>query len=453
MEEKQQEKPQITTLDVFKNIWEYARYYKWMVFLIFFGIAVSSILGIGEFYVYKIFIDKITVFIGKNINFTEFLPEILYILLFYLIINLLNSWIFSASLFVMLRFEYDMQAKFSEAIFARLHKLSMRFHSNKKTGSILKKMTRGINALEIIIENLFFNVLPIIGKVVFFALLLIYFDWRISIITIAVISLSMIWSVILINYQQKFIYEENKADDNVHGIAADSLINYETVKYFANENYENTRYAEKLNEWVKKGKKAWIYGPLMLGGQETIFILGSIFILYLSVLNVIDNIFTIGDIVLVGAYLSNMAGLMDGLSYAYRNIKKSITDQKEIIKILKEESEINEIENSKVLGKVKGDILYKNVSFAYHNQNIIDDFNLNIKAGEKVAFVGSSGGGKSTLIVQLLPRFYDIQKGQILIDGIDIKTTTLKSLRQNIAIVSQESVLFNYTILCFSLIQ
>jgi len=208
------------------------------------------------------------------------------------------------------------------------------------------------------------------------------------------------------------IDNENKAEDDAEGIATDSLINYETVKYFTNENYENTRYIEKLNDWVKKGKKAWKYGPLIFGGQETIFILGSIFILYLAVLNVINNIFTVGDIVLVGAYLSNMTGLMNGLSYAYRNIKKSITDKKEIIKILKEDSEIKEIENPKVLGKVKGEILYKNVSFAYHNQNIIKDFNLKIKAGEKVAFVGSSGGGKSTLIVQLLPRFYDIQKGQ-----------------------------------------
>src|SRR3989344_1231450 len=439
-------KIQVTTWDVFKNIWKYGRNYKLMVFLILLGIAVSSVLGISEFYVYKLFIDKVTVFVSKNINYADFFPEILYILLFYLTVKLFDSWIFSASLFVMIRFEYNMQAKFSEVIFAHLHKLSMRFHSNKKTGSVLKKMNRGINALEIIIENLFFNVLPIIAKVVFFALLLIYFDWRISIITIAIIVVFMIWSIILTDYQQKFIDNENKAEDDAQGIATDSLINYETVKYFTNENYENTRYIEKLNDWVKKGKKAWKYGPLIFGGQETIFILGSIFILYLAVLNVINNIFTVGDIVLVGAYLSNMTGLMNGLSYAYRNIKKSITDKKEIIKILKEDSEIKEIENPKVLGKVKGEILYKNVSFAYHNQNIIKDFNLKIKAGEKVAFVGSSGGGKSTLIVQLLPRFYDIQKGQILIDGIDIKTITLKSLRQNIAIVSQESILFNDTI-------
>jgi len=359
----------------------------------------------------------------------------------------------STGLFNELRDVFFARARFhairrlSSEVLAHLHQLSLRFHLDRRTGSVTRDLERGTQSLSSLSNYFVFIVIPTVFEITLVtAILFSSYSVQFTLITLITVVVYVVFTVLFTNWRMHYRHLANKLDSEAHSQAVDSLLNYETVKYFNNEKYEVDRYTKTLSEWEQVSVKSTFTMSLLNFGQATIIALGVTGIMIFAAQGVVDGEMTIGDLVLVNALMLQLFVPMNMLGIVYRQITYSLADMDLLAKLLEESPEVQDQANASALKITDGAIRFDNVSFSYTpDRNILDQVSLEIKPGQKVAVVGPSGSGKST-IARLLFRFYDVNEGGIYVDGENIANCSQDSLRGHISMVPQDTMLFNETI-------
>ena len=332
-------------------------------------------------------------------------------------------------------------------VFNHLHSLELAFHLDRATGGISRDIERGTNGISFLMRFLMFNIVPTLFEILMVAIIFAAaFSIWYAVITLFAVAIYVVFTVYTTEWRNKFVREANQADSSTSTRAIDSLLNYETVKYFNNERYEAETYDNFLEKWENAKLKNRMSLLALNSGQALIIALAMTAMMWMAAQSVLDGAMTLGDLAMINAYMIQLFIPLNFLGFVYREIRRSLTDLENMLALLKRDPAIRDAQGAVPLQVSRGDIRWQQVDFSYHKERpILQQLDLHIPAGSKVAIVGSSGAGKSTLS-RLLYRFYDIDGGEILIDGQDIRQVTLESLRRAIAVVPQDTVLFNASI-------
>jgi ATP-binding cassette, subfamily B, heavy metal transporter len=332
--------------------------------------------------------------------------------------------------------------------FEHLHALSLRFHLERQTGGMTRDIERGVRGIESLISYSLYSIVPTLIEVTLvLTILAVKFDLWFAGITIIALVLYITFTVLVTEWRTKFRKEANEFDSAAHTKAIDSLLNYETVKYFNNEGFEAKRYDESLEKLRKARLKSQTTLSMLNTGQQLIIAIGLVAMLWRATQGVVDGRMTLGDLVMVNAFMIQLYIPLNFLGVLYREIKQSLTDLDKMFVLMHKEREIADVAGAQALQiNVSPSVQFDSVNFAYEaDRPILHNVSFSIPAGKTVAVVGPSGSGKSTL-ARLLYRFYDVQSGAIRIANQDIKQVTQASVRQAIGIVPQDTVLFNDTV-------
>ncbi|GAB4344978.1 MAG: ABC transporter ATP-binding protein/permease [Gammaproteobacteria bacterium] len=335
----------------------------------------------------------------------------------------------------------------SRQLLEHLHQLSLRYHLERRTGGVSRDIERGTRAASTLLNFMVFSVLPIVVEFALVAgILLVRFNIWFTVVTFVAVVVYIAFTFAVTNWRIQFRHRMNAMDSQANSQAIDSLINYETVKYFGNEAFELRRYDESLAEWEKAAVKTQTSLSALNFGQGAIIAIGVTIIMILAADGVVKGELTLGDLVMVNAFLLQLFIPLGFLGVVYSQLKHALSDMEMMFELLDRQPEIRDREGAYPLRIERGEIRFERVSFGYNpDRQILFEVDFVVPPGGKVAVVGPSGSGKSTL-ARLLFRFYDVWEGRVLIDGQDVREVTQASLRNAIGIVPQDTVLFNDTI-------
>ena len=331
--------------------------------------------------------------------------------------------------------------------FRHLHALSLRFHLERQTGGMTRDIERGVRGIESLISYSLYSIVPTLVEVALvLGILAVKFDPWFAWITLAALGLYIVFTVLVTEWRTQFRREANEFDSAAHTKAVDSLLNYETVKYFNNEDFEAGRYDQSLERLRRARLKSQTTLSLLNTGQQLIIAAGLVLMLWRATQGVVDGRMTLGDLVMINAFMIQLYIPLNFLGVLYREIKQSLTDLDKMFTLMEKEREVADKPGAVPLRGGEWSVRFENVHFAYEpTRTILHDVSFEIPSGQTVAVVGPSGSGKSTL-ARLLYRFYDVQQGRITIGGHDVRDVTQASVRQAIGIVPQDTVLFNDTV-------
>ena len=332
-------------------------------------------------------------------------------------------------------------------VFRHLHALSLRFHLERQTGGLSRSIERGNRAIETLLRFMLFNILPTLLELVLVTLVLWHlFDIWFAAVTLVTVIAYIAYTLGVTEWRTKFRRQMNETDNRANTRAIDSLLNYETVKYFGNENHEAARYDEALRSYERASVKSQTSLAMLNSGQGLIIALGLAAVMAMAGHGIVTGTLTLGDFVLVNTYLLQLYQPLNFFGFVYREVKQALVDIEKLFQLLAVDREIEDPPDAPPLGVNGGAITFDSVTFAYDPRRpILKGLSLTVAAGTTVAIVGPTGAGKST-ISRLLFRFYDATDGRILIDGQDIRGVTQTSVRAAIGIVPQDTVLFNDSI-------
>ena len=332
-------------------------------------------------------------------------------------------------------------------VFQHLHNLALRFHLERQTGGMSRDIERGTAGIRFLLNFTLFNIVPTLFEIVLVsAILLVRYDPWYVIVTLATLAVYIVFTLLITEWRMIFRRTMNEMDSKANTKAIDSLLNYETVKYFNNEAYEARRYDETLQSWEKAAVRNQTSLSALNAGQAAIIGVGVTILMLMASNGVVTGTMTLGDLVLVNAFLIQLYMPLHFLGFVYREIRHSLADMERMFGLLNQREEVKDKPGAAELMVGAGPIRFEHVQFGYDDRRpILQDVNFDIPAGHRVAVVGASGAGKSTLS-RLLFRFYDVTGGRIIINGQDIRDVTQQSLRRAIGIVPQDTVLFNDTI-------
>jgi ATP-binding cassette subfamily B protein len=332
-------------------------------------------------------------------------------------------------------------------VFGHLHALSLRFHLERQTGGMTRDIERGTRAVHSLISYSLYSILPTLIEVALVLGLLAWkFDAAFAWITLGALAVYIAFTVSLTEWRTKFRREMNELDSAAHTTAIDSLLNYETVKFFNNEQFEARRYDQSLERLRRAALKSQSTLSLLNTGQQVIIATALVAMLWRATQGVVDGRMTLGDLVMINAFMIQLYIPLNFLGVIYREIKQALTDLHKMFALLEREREVADAPGAAPLAVTQGHVRFDRVSFAYDPARpILHEVSFEIPPGRTVAVVGPSGAGKSTL-ARLLYRFYDVTGGAITIDGHDLRQVTQSSLRAAIGIVPQDTVLFNDTV-------
>jgi ABC-type transport system involved in Fe-S cluster assembly fused permease/ATPase subunit len=332
-------------------------------------------------------------------------------------------------------------------VFHHLHALSLRFHLDRQTGGLSRIIERGTKGINFVLDFMLFSIIPTLLEVLMVAFILWgMFDWTFAVATLLTIGLYIAFTLVFTDWRLRFRRAMNEMDQDANTKAIDSLLNYETVKYFGNEKHEERRYDASLARY----EGAYIRSEVTLNalnmGQAAIIATGLTVVMVMAAQGVINGRMTVGDFVLVNTYLIQLYLPLNFLGFVYRELKQGLTDMEAMFTLMRQEREVADAPGAIALPPGPGALELDEVRFGYRpDRTILKGISVSIPPGKTLAIVGPTGAGKST-ISRLLFRFYDAQSGQIRVDGHDIRTVTQESLRHAIGVVPQDTVLFNDTI-------
>ncbi len=332
-------------------------------------------------------------------------------------------------------------------VFRHLHRLDLDFHLSRRTGGLSRDIERGVGGISFLMNFMLFNIVPTVLEITLIAvILLVNYDAWFAAITFCASALYIAFSVWVTEWRTAYVREANKLDSHANTHAVDSLLNYETVKYFNNEDWEANRYDHHLQSWETALRKSRLSLTSLNAGQSLIIALAITSMMWLAAQHVVNGNMTLGDLVLVNAYMIQMFLPLNFLGFVYREVKRSLADIARMFSLLDAAPAVVDATDAKPLNPHPASVRFAGVSFGYRpDRPILHEVSFEIAPGKKLAVVGASGAGKST-IARLLFRFYDANHGHIEINGQDIRSVTQDSLHQAIGVVPQDTVLFNDTI-------
>ena len=348
---------------------------------------------------------------------------------------------------VFARVRYRAMRRLSTKVLDHLHRLSLRYHLGRQSGAISRDLERGTRSVSTILNYVAFSVLPVLVEFTLVAVILLkQYSPAFALVVFGTVAVYFTFTFAITEWRMDYRHRMNRLDSEANNQAFDSLINYETVKYFGNERMELERYDGTLAEWEEMAVKSQTSMSLLNFGQGAIIAIGVTLIMAFAAKGVVQGEMSVGDLVLVNALMLQLFIPLGFLGIVYRQIKYALADMDLVFKLLERRPEIQDAPDTKPLRLRDGEIRFEHVDFHYqHERAILRDVDFRIAPGQTLAVVGHSGAGKSTL-ARLLFRFYDVTGGRILIDGQDLREVTQESLRAAIGIVPQDTVLFNDTI-------
>lgn len=422
---------------MFPFIWEY----RGRVLFALLSLIISKLAMVGVPFVLKGIVDEL------DLNAGELLVLPLALLISYGALRLVSSMFNEVRDAVFARVRYHAMRRVSARVLQHLHFLSLRYHLERKTGRISRDLERGAGSISSILNYLVFNIIPTAAEFVLVAIILLsQYESRFSMAIFSTVIIYIIFTFLVTEWRMHFRHEMNRLDSEASGQSVDSLLNYETVKYFNNERLEQERYDKTMSDWEDAAVKSQTSMSLLNFGQGTIIAVGVTLIMIFAGQGVVSGDLSLGDLVLVNTLMLQLFLPLGFLGIVYRQLKYALADMDLMFKLLDTDAEIKDKLDATRLVVNQGVVKFDNVSFSYQqDRQILFNVDFEIPQGKKVAIVGPSGSGKST-IARLLFRFYEVGDGSILIDGHDISEVTQDSLRQAIGIVPQDTVLFNDTI-------
>ncbi len=348
---------------------------------------------------------------------------------------------------VFARVRYHAMRNLSNRVLGHLHDLALRYHLERKTGAVSSDLERGSRSVSSILNYLTFSILPTVVEFgLIIGILLVNYDPAFAMVCLGTVVVYVVFTLKVTNWRMHFRHSMNRQESEANNQAMDSLMNYETVKYFTNEAHEVARYDRTLADWEYSAVNSQTSMSVLNFGQGAIIAMGVTVIMFYAAAGVVSGELSIGDLVLVNAFLLQLFIPLNFLGIVYRQIRYALADMDLVFRLLETPPEIADKPDAGELRVTEGEVAFRHVDFAYQPERaILQDVDFVIPPGHKVAVVGHSGAGKSTL-ARLLFRFYDVTGGAITIDGQDIREVTQDSLRRAIGIVPQDTVLFNDTV-------
>ncbi|KAA1158025.1 ABC transporter ATP-binding protein/permease [Pseudoalteromonas fuliginea] len=424
-----------------KTLWPYLTKFKGRVF-----IALMALIGAkGATLLMPWALKEIIDSVDKSINPLLVIPALL--LLMYGALRFASVFLGEVRDAVFSRVTEHAMRDIGLKVFKHLHSLELAFHLDRQTGGISRDIERGTSGLSFLMRFLMFNIVPTLFEILTVAIIFgTLFSVWFALITLLAVAIYITFTVVVTQWRNRFIREANAADNQSNTRAIDSLLNYETVKYFNNEQFEAKTYDTFLANWEKARLKNRMSLLALNSGQALIIACAITALMWLGSTEVVAGTLSIGELVMINAYMIQLFLPLNFLGFVYREIRRALTDLENMLGLLNKKPQITDALNAKELNISQGEITFNNVSFSYDaHRPILNNLSFSVKAGSKVAIVGASGAGKSSL-ARLLYRFYDVSTGEISIDNQVINSVTLNSLRKAIAIVPQDTVLFNTTI-------
>jgi ATP-binding cassette, subfamily B, heavy metal transporter len=427
-----------------KTLFPYLWAYKWRVLLALIFLVSAKLSNVGIPLLLKQLIDRMTI---SPTDPKALLVLPVGLLIAYGALRLSTTMFTELREFVFAKVTQRAVRTIALQVFRHLHSLSLRFHLNRQTGGMTRDIERGTRGISSLVSYTLYSILPTLVEIALVTgYLVLHYDIWFAVITFAALTVYIGFTVAVTEWRTNFRRTMNDLDSKANTRAIDSLINYETVKYFGNEDYEAKRYDQSMEKWETAAVKSQTSLSLLNTGQSLIIAIAVTLILWRATQGVIDGKMTLGDLVLVNAFMIQLYVPLNFLGVIYREIKQSMADMERLFTLLDQHREVADAAHAKPLAIRGAEVRFSHVDFSYEsNRQILFDVDFNIPAGTTTAVVGHSGSGKSTLS-RLLYRFYDIQSGAITIDGQDLRDVTQASLRMAIGIVPQDTVLFNDTI-------
>jgi ATP-binding cassette, subfamily B, heavy metal transporter len=419
--------------------------YKWFYFLVILMVLLLEGMRVTDKFLFKIIVDKGAEFNSGSLlldGLVEVLIVVAFVFVGLLVFKLVVKWF---QIILINRLDggviFDIKKKFFDHI---IH-LDHSFHTTHKTGSLISRLTRGSRAVERMTDFIVFNIAPLLLQLIIVGVAFLFFDVISSIVVVATVIIFIMFGIFMSYIQQSANLRANDADDREKGHVSDVLTNIDSIKYFGKENYIKRGYTKLAEETKARFIKLWDYGRWFDIGQSVILGTGTFLLIYFPLIKFMNGEMSIGTIAFIYTAYLGLMGPLFGFVHSIRRFYEAMADFQALFAYDKIKNEIRDLPGAPEMKIRKGNIEFKRVNFSYHSKNVIDNLSLKIKPNEKVALVGHSGSGKTTL-VKLLYRLYDVHKGEILIDGKNIKKFKQESVRNELSVVPQEAILFDDTI-------